>query len=281
MNKITLICLTIVTVFCLTLAGCVDESGTGQAGEATPGIPAQVSFNDTPVKYADVNGVSLGYREFGSGEPILMIPGFSATMNGWNETFVSILASRYHVYTYDHRGMGASSDSNVTHTIPMYATDAAELMHALGYEKMHVYGASMGSSISQQLAIDHPERVDKLILDSNSYSVRIPETKTLLGIIEEAANNTSLSPGVREEAWANLMWNGSYEGLSGINKDVMLVVGTEDVLTPDTVSVRMAGQINGSWLVRFTGIPHTGYHYVPVQYGEAALTFLGMDQSPV
>ncbi len=280
MNKTNLILLTIVlTIFSLVLAGCVDES-TVQTGEASPDNPMPVLYNDTPVRYADVNGVSLGYREFGSGDPILMIPGFSATMDNWNETFVAILASQYHVYLYDHRGMGASSDNNVTHTIPMYADDAAALINALGYEKMHIYGASMGSSTSQQLVIDHPERVDKLILDSNSYSVRIPETRTLLGVIEEAANNTSLSPGIRKEAWANLMWNGSYDGLSGINKDVMLIVGTEDVLTPDAISARMAGQINGSWLVRFKGIPHTGYHKVPVQYGEAALMFLGMNQSP-
>lgn len=265
----------------LATAGCVDTSGTNQTVQAPHPDFSPVSFADTPVRYAEVNGVTLGYREFGSGDPILMIPGFGATMEDWNETFIGILASRYHVYTYDHRGMGASSDNNDTHTIPLYADDAAALISALGYDRMHVYGASMGSSTSQQLAIDHPERVDKLILDSNTYSVRIPETSTLLGIIEGAAGNVSQPRGVREEAEANLAWNGSYDGLSGINKDVMLVVGTKDVLTPDSVSVQMAGQIPGSWLVRFTGLPHTGYHYAPVQYAEAALTFLGMNQSPV
>lgn len=210
-----------------------------------------------------------------------MIPGFGATMKDWNQTFISILASKYHVYAYDHRGMGQSSDNNVTHTIPMYADDAAGLISALGYDSMHVYGASMGSSTSQQLVIDHPERVKKLILDSNTYSIRLPETRNLFGIIEAAADNTSLPKGVQEEARANLLWNGSFGDLSGIHKDVMLVVGTGDVLTPDAISVRMAGQINGSWLVRFKGAPHTGYHYAPVQYGESALTFLGINQSPV
>jgi hypothetical protein len=42
----------------------------------------------------------------------------------------------------------------------------------------------------------------------------------------------------------------------------------------------MAGQINGSWLVRFEGLPHVGSHYAPVEYGENALWFLGTDQSP-
>lgn len=137
----------------------------------------------------------------------------------------------------------------------------------------------MGSSTSQQLVIDHPERVNKLILDSNTYSIRLPQTRNLLGILEAAAGNSSLPRGIQEEARANLIWNGSYSGLSGIHKDVMLVVGTEDLLTPDAVSVQMADQINGSWLIRFKGMPHTGYHYAPVEYGETALTFLGLNQS--
>ena len=43
----------------------------------------------------------------------------------------------------------------------------------------------------------------------------------------------------------------------------------------------MAGQINGSWLVRFKGLPHVGSHYAPVQYGETAVYFLGTNVSPL
>ena len=274
--------LSIAIVFCLIVAaGC-----TGTPCPVPPVVqearhsPA-VSYNATPVQYAQVNGVMLGYREFGSGEPVLMLQGFGATMDNWNETFIGILASEYHVYLYDHRGMGNSSDNNATPTISLYADDAAGLMTELGHDSMHVYGVSMGSSISQQLAIDHPERVRKLVLDSNSYSVRIPETRKLLGNIEAAASSPAMPEGIRREAQANLAWNGSWDGLSGINKEVMLVAGTSDDLTPDTVSVRMAGQINGSWLVRFKDLPHVGSHYAPVEYGENALTFLGMDESPL
>jgi pimeloyl-ACP methyl ester carboxylesterase len=238
-----------------------------------------VSYNATPVKYALVNGVSLGYREFGSGEPLLMIEGFGATIDTWNQTFLGILATKYHVYTYDHRGMGYSSDNNATPTIAQYADDAAGMMTALGYDSMHVYGVSMGSSISQQLVISHPERVRKLVLDSVSYSVRIPETTKLLNTIESVAADPAQPQGLRNEAQANLVWNGSYASLSGIQKDVMLVVGTDDILTPEAVTVQMAGQINGSWLVRFKGLPHVGSHYAPVEYGENALAFLGTNES--
>jgi pimeloyl-ACP methyl ester carboxylesterase len=288
MNKTQMAGLAIAVTLCLlATAGCTTASPPASAPATCPALQAAqhypvVSINVTPVRYAQVNGVTLGYREFGSGEPLLMIPGFGATMdNEWNETFLGILASKYHVYIYDHRGMGYSSTNNATPSIPLYADDAAMLMTALGYDSMHVYGVSMGSSISQQLVIDHPERVRKVVLDSVTYSIRVPETKLLFSIINKTAADPTQPAGVRDEAQANLAWNGSWASLSGINKDVMLVVGTDDVLTPDAVTVRMAGQINGSWLVRFKDLPHVGSHYAPVEYGENALDFLGMDESPL
>jgi pimeloyl-ACP methyl ester carboxylesterase len=282
MNKYQTIILTIIVFICLfAMAGCTGIPRFDNPIEAQSAVqhPTGIS-NVTSVKYAHIDGITIGYREFGSGEPLLMITGFGNTIGDWNQTFIDILASKYHVYIYDHRGMGYSTDNNATPSISRYAEDAAELMSAFGYSSMHVYGVSMGSSIAQQLVITHPERVNKLILDSVTYSIQIPETKRLLATITSAATDPDMSDGIHKEAQANLDWNGSYPFLSGIQKDVMLVVGTNDVITPDAVAVRMASQINGSWLVRFKGLPHVGSHYAPVQYGENALTFLGMDESP-
>ncbi|MDO8873146.1 MAG: alpha/beta hydrolase [Methanoregula sp.] len=283
MNRKHFLILTIAITICLlAAAGCTGTSGSAQPADTCQVVTQlpSVSFNVTPVQYATVNGVKLGYREFGSGEPLLMVMGFDGNIDGWNETFIGILASKYHVYTYDHRGMGYSSDYNTTPSILQFADDAAALMPVLGYDSMHVYGVSMGSSVSQQLVIDHPERVRKLILSSSSYSVQIPETEKLLGDVKSTAIDPTAPVGEREEAKAILAWNGTWSGLAGINKDVMLIVGTADDLTPDSVSVQMAGQINGSWLVRFKGIPHAGSMYAPVEYGQSVVTFLGMDESP-
>jgi pimeloyl-ACP methyl ester carboxylesterase len=293
MKKSQMIILVIAVMVCLLVAaGCTSTPGTpgtpGTTGipvtnpppSPAVGQPQPVSFNATPVQYAKVNGVTLGYREFGSGEPILMIIGYGATMDTWNETFIGILASKYHVYTYDHRGMGYSSGYNETPTMALYADDAAALMPALGYDSMNVYGVSMGSSVSQQLVIDHPERVRKLVLDSVTYSIRIPETKLLYDIIVVTGIDPNQTKGIHQESQANLAWSGSWDHLSNINKSVMLVVGTADVMTPPPVTYQIAGQINGSWLVRFKDLPHVGSRNAPVEYGANALAFLGNNESP-
>jgi len=291
MDRTMMSILAVAATLCFVLAaGCTTGTQDGPASQSgqeyvnsCQGIAPvpSVSINGTPIQYAEVNGVTLAYREFGSGEPVLMLNGFGATMDSfYNESFLGILATHYHVYIYDHRGMGYSGDNEAPPTMALYADDAAGLMSALGYDSMNVYGASMGSSIGQQLVIDHPERVRKLILESATYDVRIPETKLLFDLIQATALNASAPAGARREAEANLVWNGTWDSLSGIDKDVMLVVGTYDILTPQSAAVQIAGQIDGSWLVRFKDEPHVGSRFAPVEYGEIALDFLCMNESP-
>ena len=275
--------ITLVLAVCIFFTcGCTSSSPT--EATVTPAETAiqPVSYDDTPVQYSDINNVTLAYREFGieNTEPLLMIMGFGGTMEDWNTTFVGILAENYHVYIYDHRGMGKSTDIDAQFTVAQLSDDAADLITTTGHDNMNIYGVSMGSTVSQQLLIDHPEKVRKAVLSSATYSASIPETEKLHGILEESSGNPDTPDAVRKEAVANLEWKGAYDNLSGITNDVMLITGTEDDLTPQSVAVDIADQIDGSWLVRFKGIPHAGSSYAPVEYGTIVTTFLEMDESP-
>ncbi len=275
--------MTLVLALCILFeCGCTAPVTTEPTALPTETVIQPVSFDDALVQYSDVNGITLTYREFGTEntEPLLMIIGFSSTMEHWNTTFVGILAENYHTYIYDQRDMGESSESDTQFTIPQLADDAAGLITALGYESMNTYSVSMGSSVAQELLIAHPENVRKAILSSASYSASIPETEKLHGILEQAAENTDVPEGVRKEAVANLEWEGAYDGLSGITNYVMLITGTEDNLTPQSVAVDIADQNDGSWLIRYKGIPHAGSSYAPAEYGTIVTTFLKMDESP-
>ncbi|HII06145.1 MAG TPA: alpha/beta hydrolase [Methanotrichaceae archaeon] len=285
MKETTITAVTIVLSLCIIVTcGCATSPETKQTPvDSSERTVPEISYENTQVQYSDVNGVTLAYREFGTNnaEPILMVMGFGETMDQWNTKFMGILSENYHIYTYDHRGMGKSTDIDAQFTVAQLSDDAASLITSLGYDSMNIYGVSMGSSVSQKLLIDHPEKVRKAILSSASYSSNIPETEKLHGLLEESAQNPDVSEGIRKEAVANLEWNGSYDNLSGINNDVMLITGTADDLTPQSVAVEIANQIDGSWLVRFKGIPHAGSSYAPVEYGTIVTTFLEMDESPV
>ena len=86
----------------------------------------------------------------------------------WGEEFVRRCCRYFQVITFDNRGTGLSDKPDTVYTIPMMADDAAGLLSALGIERAHVFGVSMGGMIAQELALRHPKRVK---LDPGMYDV--------------------------------------------------------------------------------------------------------------
>jgi len=113
------------------------------------------------------NGLSLHYVKEGSGPPIVMITGFGASLEGWQPTS-DLLKEHFTVLRLDNRGIGGSGDLEGPYTVDTMGADAAALMAALGYETYHVCGISLGSFAAQALALQFPDRVDKLVLIGSS-----------------------------------------------------------------------------------------------------------------
>ena len=117
------------------------------------------------VKVGDVN---MYYEIKGEGEPLLMIMGASGTTALWGST-IPIMSREYKVIAFDNRGIGYSEAPEVPFTIKTMADDAAGLLDALGIDSAHVMGISMGGMITQELALNHPEKVVSLILGCTIY----------------------------------------------------------------------------------------------------------------
>ena len=132
----------------------------------------------------------------------------------------------------------------------------------------------MGAVIAQEFALEHADKVDSLILSSATYSLDIPETEILKNFLQSVASNPDADPVLRKYAEANLEWNGTYERLPGIQNRTLLLVGTEDVLTPFNISVIIAGQVPDARVVQFEGMGHSGEQYVPEEYANKILDFL-------
>jgi pimeloyl-ACP methyl ester carboxylesterase len=117
------------------------------------------------VPKANVNGIVIDYRVEGQGDHLIMIAGFSSAKNNWR--FQTGLFKKYYsTITFDNRGVGKSEKPTRPYTMKMMADDTIGLMDYLCIEKAHVLGMSMGGMIAQELAINYPERVDKLVLAS-------------------------------------------------------------------------------------------------------------------
>jgi pimeloyl-ACP methyl ester carboxylesterase len=110
-----------------------------------------------------VNGININYRIEGSGEPLVMIMGVASNLKAWYFQ-TRVLKKQFQLITFDNRGCGESDKITEPYSIRTMADDTAGLMNHLGIEKAHVLGISMGGMIAQELAINYPEKVNKLIL---------------------------------------------------------------------------------------------------------------------
>ena len=114
---------------------------------------------------ANVNGVNIAYRFDGPRDAPVLLVANSLMANGsmWDGN-ITALADRYRVLRYDKRGHGGSGLSNGPYTITQLADDAIGLLDALGIQKVHFMGLSIGGMIGQQLGARYPERVLSLSL---------------------------------------------------------------------------------------------------------------------
>ena len=112
----------------------------------------------------DAGGSELYCERAGSGEPLLLIQGMSATHRAWGRDFLAPLEESFECIVFDNRGMGLSGEARMPFSTADMAGDVAALLDALEIERAHVLGISMGGMIAQELALAHPERVRSLSL---------------------------------------------------------------------------------------------------------------------
>jgi pimeloyl-ACP methyl ester carboxylesterase len=133
-------------------------------------------------------GVRIAYEEAGSGPPLLLIHGLGYPRWGW-EPVVEPLAKTHRVITFDNRGIGDSDAPPGPYDTATMAADAVAVLDAVGVRRAHVMGASLGGMIAQMLALDHPHRVDRLILACTTPggAEAYPLPEATLTLLREAA----------------------------------------------------------------------------------------------
>lgn len=113
--------------------------------------------------------LSLYYDDCGNGEPLLLIGGLGSDSSSWMSVFEE-LSRRFRTIAFDNRGCGRSGTPREPYAIHDMANDAIGLLDVLGIRRAHIIGHSMGGFIAQEIAIQHPHRIDKLVLASTSLA---------------------------------------------------------------------------------------------------------------
>lgn len=113
--------------------------------------------------FASVNGIEVWFELHGSGQPLLYISG---TGNDLRRSPASVLPVNraFETLHYDQRGLGRTSKPDGEYTMDDYADDAAALVHSMGWASAHVLGISFGGMVALNLALRHPDVVDRLAL---------------------------------------------------------------------------------------------------------------------
>lgn len=111
------------------------------------------------------NGVSLHYEQQGAGEPLILLP-YLAADNACYAFQVADYAKHYTCISLDLRGTGESAGTEQPYSTRDLARDVAALMAALGIERAHISGLSLGAAVGLWLAADHPAKVKSLSLHS-------------------------------------------------------------------------------------------------------------------
>ncbi|MDD5337955.1 MAG: alpha/beta fold hydrolase [Dehalococcoidales bacterium] len=254
---------------------------------------------------ATVNGIKINYKVEGHGYPLVMIMGFSSPRSGWASQ-IPIFKKHYQVITFDNRGVGKSDKPEGPYTTQMMADDAVALMNHLGIEKANVMGASMGGMIAQELAINHPEKVNKLVLactycckqkpsgdtPEQAALLKLPPKKLAAAMARLACNNPTLKfivgmmatlqtyfisaaakAGIIGQTAACTNHN-TLDRLPKIKTPTLVIVGTEDHLITPASSDVIAKNIPGAKLVKVEGGSHMFFLENKEEFNQKVLDFL-------
>jgi esterase len=107
--------------------------------------------------------IQLNYKEYGEGEPILILHGLFGTLDNW-QTIAKKLSAHYTVFILDLRNHGKSPHTEGVYDYPTLAEDIATFMQNRWIYNANIIGHSMGGKVSMQLALNYPDLVKKLVV---------------------------------------------------------------------------------------------------------------------
>ena len=244
--------------------------------------------------------------------PLVLIMGTAGSCRGWLPLQVPEFSQHHPTLVFDHRGVGSSDDTGLPFTTADLAEDTVCLLDSLGMAKAHVLGAFMGGMVAQEIALQHPARVDHLVL-VGTYARPDAKRRMLLEdwaslaragvplesmvrkrlvwtLQDETLEQTDLietmvefftregaplSPEVFARQCEACIAHDTTDRLRNIQNKTLVVCGRHDQLTPPKFHRELADEIPNSHLTTISYGAHLVMAESAERFNEIVLRFLG------
>src|SRR5271156_79258 len=272
------------------------------------------SHETAPTLFVNGEGVRYAYRRFGkSGTiPLLFLEYFNSNMDGWDPEVTNGLAADHEVILFDNAGVGASG-GKTPNLVAEMAEHCVAFCRALGLKQIHVVGFSLGGMIAQQLALEHPQLVGRLLLlgtgprggEDMTFTELSPEEQAdpvafLLAAffspseasqaagreymkrLESRKNDLDL-PVSRDSAvgqlaaireWGTIPATGRYATLKNITQPTLIVHGNKDIVVTPINAFILEEHLPNAQLIMYPDSSHAAYSQYAVNFLENARPFL-------
>jgi pimeloyl-ACP methyl ester carboxylesterase len=274
-----------------------------------------------PTQFIEADGIRFAYRRFGKPGTIslLLLGYFNSNMDSWDPYVTNSLAADHEVILFDNAGVGASGGETPQAVTEMMKPCLA-LCRALGLKQIHVVGFSLGGMIAQQLALEHPQLVGRLLLlgtgprggEDMTFTELSPEEaadpvafllaaffspseasqaagREYLKRLESRKNDRDL-PVSRDSAvaqlaaireWGTIPATGRYATLKSITHSTLIVHGNKDIVVTPINAFILAEHLPNAQLIMYPDSNHAAFSQHRKAFLEHVKIFLSDGDSGV
>ncbi len=274
-----------------------------------------------PTRFVETKGIRYAYRRFGKTGmvPLLFLEYFNSNMDSWDPAVTNSLAADHEVILFDNAGVGASG-GETPYTVVEMTQHCVAFCRALGLKAIHVVGFSLGGMIAQQLALDHPHLVRRLILlgtgprggEGMTFTELSPEEQAdpvafLLGAFfspseaSQAAGreymkrldsrkedrdlpvsrNSAVAQLAAIREWGTIPAIGRYATLKKITHPTLIVHGNKDIVVAPINALILAEHLPNAQLIVYSDSSHGAQYQHAKMFLEHVKLFLSDGDSSV
>jgi len=250
------------------------------------------------------SGLNIFYRESGSGDRTLLLIHGNVSSSIWWEKVMALLPAGVKVYAPDLRNCGDSGHTEPNWSMHDLAHDIFQFTQVVGIRRATVVGHSLGGAVAQQLTVEHPDLVERLLLLNSAEPAGLQTSDAAYAQIEAIRNNptvvkmalVAMAPTApKDEFLTTILEESATKSTSGwiqngralqtmnlvadvakIKVPVLIIRGAQDALVTAEMMERAHKQIPGSVLETWPEVGHSANVEAPERFTRRLVEFMGL-----